>query len=667
MSRIMSHVSNNLSLLKGNTRTENTAAEQSGSTKIKGFPPKDSSDSEAGEAVDRPKKESTMDSLLAFLQQEMESPAETELLLQHRLETMKEAHRQQLQKTGYLHQQSLEMRMLHNSLLAEGNERNASVERHLEELFSSDNKRNTGIKTSRCKGPRRFHSLSDLSSVQTVPSRASPQPRGSQRPATTSAAWASGTTVPKPFSLTLRETQRKFQLLQNKMPLDVEGDLESKRKAEEAECQKQFRAAPVPEHVYLSLYRDIAEAREEARKTGLEQRKDFLLSMQKPFRFVEREEKRKTELNKELGRPAPSPSTTKSIEVRKPIPKAVKDPGVTENLKEKELHRKIRIQIRAQDMLRKSMAPIETQVNRDDQEKRSADRTKQALGFLEEKPTFQPRTSPKVPDFDRLYKAFQKEALRRAEQKDVTRCQPFKLRTSDLPPRQSQKKSEPSQEQVGKTYLKRSHSFSGITSLSTDTLPTYITDAARKRCSAIRRSMEEKVYKEQESAQWMHVHKIKSQGMKSTVISRAKAMDPHRSLKEVYQEKLKQHRETDQKRTKDYKRELQEMKTRVKVRPYLFEQVTQKNAKSDAERRYRARLEQAGLNEHFVKKKGESAGAGVTPPFTSDHEDHSSVNDAQLTNIGIEDSEEICMEEKEACDPTRKKQNENYISQMGAE
>ncbi|KAJ8288819.1 hypothetical protein COCON_G00014780 [Conger conger] len=668
----MSHMSNNLSILKGNTRTENTASELLGSTEMKGFPPKDSSDSEEGEALDRLKKERAMDSLLAFLQQEVESPTQTELLLQHRLQTLKEAHKQQLQKTEYLHQQSLEKRMLHNSLLIEGNERNTSAEKHLDKFFSSHNKTDTSIEmeTPRCKGPRKSHSMSDLSSVKTVPTRASPQPRASQMPATTSAAWASGTTAPKPFSMSLRETQRRFQLLQNKMPLDVETDLESKRKAEEAECQKQFRAAPVPGHVNLSLYHVITEAQEKARKTGVEQRKDFLLSVQKPFRFMEREEKKKQELTKQLSSSAPSANTAVSNEVRRSIPKAVMDPGVSDHLKEKELSRKIRIQTRAQEMLRNSMAPIETQVHREDLEKRSADRTKkQALGLLEEKPTFKPTTNAKVPDFDRLYRAFQKEALRRAEMKDVTRCQPFKLRTSDLPQRQSQKKTELSQEELGKTYLKRSHSFSGITSLSTDTLPTYITDDARKRCSAIRRSMEEKVNKEHENAQWMQVHKIKAQSMKNTVTSRAKAMDPHRSLKEVYQEKLKQHRETDQKRMKEYKRELQEMKTRVKVRPYLFEQVSQKNAKSGAERRYRVRLEQEGLNEHFVQKKGESIDVGesitVTPPLTSD-EVHSSEIDARITNIGTEHSADICVKEKEVYEPTRKKPNEISISQMRA-
>lgn len=177
--------------------------------------------------------------------------------------------------------------------------------------------------------------MSDLSSERTVSARASPQHKGFKMPATASGDWASGTSAPKPFITTLRETPWKSQLLQNKMPLDVEFDPESKRKAEEAECQKKFHAAPVPEHVHLSLYHDITEAQEKARKMGVEQRKDFLLSMQKPFSFVEREERKKKVLTQQLSSSAPSPNTTESTEVRRSIPKAVMDPGVSEHLKGK--------------------------------------------------------------------------------------------------------------------------------------------------------------------------------------------------------------------------------------------------------------------------------------------------------------------------------------------
>ncbi|KAL0170535.1 hypothetical protein M9458_035131, partial [Cirrhinus mrigala] len=56
------------------------------------------------------------------------------------------------------------------------------------------------------------------------------------------------------------------------------------------------------------------------------------------------------------------------------------------------------------------------------------------------------------------------------------------------------------------------------------------------------RSLELKDLEEQENAKWMKQHRIKSQAMSRAVAMRAKAMDPHKSLKEVYQEKLKQHR-----------------------------------------------------------------------------------------------------------------------------
>ena len=79
---------------------------------------------------------------------------------------------------------------------------------------------------------------------------------------------------------------------------------------------------------------------------------------------------------------------------------------------------------------------------------RCSDQTKkQMLGFLDEKPSFQPRISQQVPDFSSRHKAFQTEALRKAERKDSTKCQPFHLRTSALSLRQSTAKPSNSQVQ----------------------------------------------------------------------------------------------------------------------------------------------------------------------------------------------------------------------------
>ncbi|XP_066551128.1 protein FAM161B isoform X2 [Amia ocellicauda] len=528
-------------------RSEEGASTQcTGSRQRQGFPPRDDSVSDGEVAHSRLNRRDT-DQLLAFLEQDG-GPAGSELHFYHRLQTLKEAHTHKLLQTGRLYQEQLEQRMLQDSLLSASDNRKTKQEDNIEEIFSTNGRQNVQTASSkacasRYESLRRSCSLSDLNSQE---EGVSPQLKGSERPVGISAAWAPSRTVPKPFGMTLKEGQRRSQLFRSRVSQDLEKKLSEKSEAEEAECQKQFRAAPVPAHVFLPLYQDITEAGERLRRTSLQQRKDFLLSMQKPFSFVERVEKKKEELKQQLKSSNPVLLEEKSKPAeKKKIPKAVQDPGVSEHLKEDELYRKIRIQMRAADLLKTSSAPIALKPQRKDPESSSGQRMRrEALGFLDQKPTFRPHTNTQVPDFERLYQAFQREALKRAERKDVTRCQPFQLRTSHLPPRQSRKTPPTPQEQrsVSRTHLKRSQSFSGILSLSTNTLPVYTTDAERQRRAAIRNSLEEKDNKERESAGWMKQHRLQSEAMKKNVNTRARAMDPHKSLKEVYQEKLKQHR-----------------------------------------------------------------------------------------------------------------------------
>uniref|UniRef100_A0A671R3R2 FAM161 centrosomal protein B n=1 Tax=Sinocyclocheilus anshuiensis TaxID=1608454 RepID=A0A671R3R2_9TELE len=377
---------------------------------------------------------------------------------------------------------------------------------------------------------------------------------------------------------TVTERQRK--------PLPPDSQ-KAKEEAGLTECQKQFRVALVPEHVSKPLYDDLIHEQERLRKEGREQRRDFLFTTQKPFRFHKREEKKRERLKEEVAS-ANKSEKTEPVCVRKPITKAVSEPRFSEQLKEQEQQRKIRIHLRAQETLKASSAPIQRQEPSADRETRSAQKNKsKMLGFLDQELSFRPKTNAAMPDFDKLYQAFQQKAMEAAERRDVTHCKPFQLRTFMLHPRH--RSPENPQKSTDKMNLKRSNSFGGLTSLSMDTLPTYITDAARKRSMAVRRSLE-----------------INSQAMSRAVAMRAQAMDPHKSLKEVYQEKLKQHRQADLERMKDYQRELKEIKTRVTARPYLFEQVSQKNAKNNVECRYRNTLEQAGLDENFVRSKGET-------------------------------------------------------------
>lgn len=108
------------------------------------------------------------------------------------------------------------------------------------------------------------------------------------------------------------------------------------RKAKEeedlAECQKQFRVAPVPEHISKALYDGLIHEQDRLRQEGHEQRRDFLLTMQKPFRFIKREEKKRERLREEKVS-ANTCVKTEPVHVRKPIPKAISDPRFSERLK----------------------------------------------------------------------------------------------------------------------------------------------------------------------------------------------------------------------------------------------------------------------------------------------------------------------------------------------
>ncbi|XP_078090489.1 protein FAM161B [Mustelus asterias] len=467
------------------------------------------------------------------------------------------------------------------------------------------------------------------------------QLKKSSRPKSATSDWISQFTVPQPFNMTMREGQKKTQLLRSSLLMEIEKELVERQKEEETECQKKFRALPVPAHVYLQLYEELNERNEERRRREREKRKEFLISTQKPFTFTEKEEERKEKLK--LQHSTAVPETAKTAKQIKKIPRSVQDPTVSEKLKEEELFRKIRIQMRAVDLLKSASSPIDLHPYKKELTSSSSAKTRrEKLGFLEERPKFRPSINHEVPDYVKLSKAFQGEWRRKYQVKETTRCVPFELHTSKLVPRQSKTSedivSKDSHKKV-KTRLPRSNSFSGIQSLSSDTLPTYTTDAARKRQSAVRESLEKRDKQELEKAQWMEQYKVNTQDMSKTLLTRAKAMDPHQSLAETYKKTLKQYRQRDLKRKKEYKKELEEMKRRVHSRPYLFEQVTQKNAASEAERRYRETLRQAGLDEKFVQDKGRNA--EDIPFLISDEEDSSFGSEYRAKHESDEKSESL--------------------------
>ncbi|XP_009820028.2 protein FAM161B [Gavia stellata] len=434
-------------------------------------------------------------------------------------------------------------------------------------------------------------------------------PKSRLRPKSASSPWIPSITIPQPFEMTLREARKKSQLMKSYMFLELDKHRDKRQSQDEAECQKQFRAQPVPAHVFLPLYQEIMEQNEIRRQIATQKRKELLLSTQRPFSFLEKEEKKKEAIRQKFLAAATPNESSKQKQASRKVPKSVYDP-LGERLKEAELYREIRIQMRAKDLLESSVALIDNSNCRREPQSRAATKTKQErLGFLQDKSfSFKPRINPTIPDFEGLYWAFQREAVRRQEIKEATRNKPFKLRTSNLHGRQRQanEKIKDSQ-QLSKVSVQKSHPLTGLYSLSSNTLPVRITDATRKRESAIRYSQNNKKEGDKEGIYWLEKQKKKCQAIQKSVNSRAKALDPHKSLEETHKEKSKQNWQNMRERTKEYRKELEEMQLRVKNRPYLFEQVTKHDARQGAERRYRHTLQQVGLSEEFVRKKGKDA------------------------------------------------------------
>uniref|UniRef100_A0A8B9BUP6 FAM161 centrosomal protein B n=1 Tax=Anser brachyrhynchus TaxID=132585 RepID=A0A8B9BUP6_9AVES len=422
-------------------------------------------------------------------------------------------------------------------------------------------------------------------------------PKSCLRPKSASSPWIPSITIPQPFKMTLREARKKSQLMKSYLFLELDKPRDKRQSQDEAECQKQFRAQPVPAHVFLPLYHEIMEQNEIRRQIATQKRKELLLSSQRPFSFLEKEEKKKEAIRQKFLATATPSESSKLKQASRKVPKSTYDPLLGDKLKEAELYREIRIQMRAKDLLESSVAPIDTSNCRRKPQSRTATKTKQEkLGFLQDKSfSFTPRINPTIPDFEELYWAFQREAVRRQEVKEATRNKPFKLRTSNL-------LSFPLTPQPLPI-----HSLTALSSLSSNTLPVHITDATRKRESAIRCSQESKKEGDKEGIYWLEEQKKKCQAIRKSVNSRAKALDPHKSLDETLKEKLKQNWQNMRERTKEYRKELEEMQLRVKNRPYLFEQVTKHDARQGAERRYRHTLQHVGLSEEFVRKKGEDA------------------------------------------------------------
>ncbi|NXG22132.1 F161A protein, partial [Grallaria varia] len=367
--------------------------------------------------------------------------------------------------------------------------------------------------------------------------------------------WSPKVTVPKPFQMTIREAQKKEQNVKSKSQIELENHLLKKQLEEEAECQKKFRANPVPAGIFLPLYHDIVQRNEEHRRSVRERSKLKLLASQKPFKFIERERQR-SEIRKMQLRDLSTPENQTKAFRAKPVPKCVYSPDFHDRLKEEELYREIRIRMRAEELLRNSSVPNSRLALKEPNKNKKPKST-------EPKPAeHKPRINSGVPDFERLYGRFQKQLLQQRKVKDLTVCEPFNLLTSYIPSNKGKilKDIQEDEEKLKET---------------------------RWPFASLRR-------KPQTTHSSTNFHLLGS----------GKSKSPKNT--ESTRQRLQALRNNEKQRRQEYLQELQEMEERVKQRPLLLERVTQKNARMAAEKHYSNRLRALGISPEFVSEKGQT-------------------------------------------------------------
>lgn len=298
--------------------------------------------------------------------------------------------------------------------------------------------------------------------------------------------WKHKMTIPKPFHMTLREAQRQKHGIRTRTEVELE-NAELRRQLEELkECQKKFRASPVPAHVYLPLYDELKD-----QKRNIKEKEHPNQTVPKPFSFLERERLKKEERECRQSQQLSDQDNVKPFKAR-PVPKSVYVAASGQQMEEEQLYRSIKKQMRAQELLHSASVPTSML------ERRLSDRKKNKVDG-ESSFTHQPQINKDVPDFDASYRRFQKHLEKLKEVKPTTMCEPFDLRTSQIPSHRDriladiekdQQQSSPRMQRwlhlsTGLNHTPTSSLCSSLSS-SLEMIPAKDTDATKKRHEAVR-------------------------------------------------------------------------------------------------------------------------------------------------------------------------------------
>jgi protein FAM161A len=442
-------------------------------------------------------------------------------------------------------------------------------------------------------------------------------------------------TVPKPFSMSIRESVKTPR--KSRVAIELEQHAEERKRLEELECQKKFKAMPLPAHIHLRLYDELREAQESRRRNIVENRQELLQSMQKPFQFTLRDEDKKKKCRPSSAAVERTTSNKKPKTVFRahPFPSHIFEDTAAEKILEEEEYRKIRMRMRAKELLRSSSLPPTMKMKGKEyteghERRRIFEERAKRAGFTVEH-RFRPRINSTIPDFDKQYDRFMRELSQRKQMHESTTvCRPFNLRTSapTFGTKHRGAKTKPSKSYMGtsddeeslqeneRPSLKASMSmsFTGSYSQSFDAIPSKTTQSTVLRASANRLKLQQRLEKEEAERRKVADQQIRKRQLKKSIVEKSVSMDSSTVEKEI-KEKLIMHKRANQEKAQNYKQQLDEMNRRVQTRPLLFEQLAQRNARQAAERHYLETLSKSGIDVNLLSKNSTASSSAADETF----------------------------------------------------
>ena len=379
--------------------------------------------------------------------------------------------------------------------------------------------------------------------------------------------WSPKITIPEPFSMTLRDS--KTPKKKSRSMLIAERERVEREAQEEAELKKQFRATPVPASTYLPLYELLNAKNEQRREQVKKLSQEVLKSTEKPFSFMKREEEKKA-LKAEAARCSQEFACMKAQKERqfqaRPIQKHLFDPMVNEQICEQEEYRRIRIKMRAEQLLASSKLPGSMQVKGREYTVGSLRKKRleknQNRAFMTQEHQFHPAVSGDVPDYDQAYLNFQTQLAKVKQTKQTTVTDPFYLRTQLIPSRkelvvEDVKKDEQLLPETRWPFIaprrKVSHtsvtqSYAPRTRSSTTPYPAQTTKSFELRQSLTQDKLKDIAEEERAAANLVMKKKGQREALQRTVSQKSQSCNPSVWLEETKQQKQEQLRYVDSSR-----------------------------------------------------------------------------------------------------------------------